>query len=223
MITHASRPRGPANCLFPLGLDDDSGAECDSCIDERYVSTLTFVGVRTCKMCLHASNELNPITAGPFKRTKNLPCWPWKKGSYKNPEKNYCRLCHYVHELGGYNSSHGTIQKCHEKLQNSDTLADEWRACLGELILLTNKGKIKIRLCGNKRINLMKSLVGLRAKTCEIVKSSGVQAKELFKAILLSKWLERNPNQDPRAQGHVAICLEFSNFAQSVGPTHGIM
>ena len=115
-------------------------------------------------------------------------------------------MCHYVHELGGFGSSHGTIDKCFKATQTSETLADEWKACLDELVDMTNHGKIKIRVRGAKRVKLQSNLTSLRSKTCEIVLSSGIKAAECFKGIVLAKWQERNPGVDPRAQGHVAMC-----------------
>ena len=147
---------------------------------------------------------MNPLTRGPFARSRDLPCWPWRKGTYRSPEGNGCRLCAYNHEIGGFKASNGKIDECFQAAKTSDSLVDEWRACLNRLNELTNSGKIRFRLKGHKRARLSEQLAELRQKTVEIVKSSGINVKEKFKAIVLTRWLDKHVGQDPRAQGHVS-------------------
>jgi hypothetical protein len=154
---------------------------------------------------LRGSNELNPFLAGPFRRTHKFPCLPWKKGSWRSPEGNVCRACAYGHVIGGFKDQHGSLDECFEKCKRSETMIDEWKATIEELITLTNKRQIKIRMRGYKKANLMKSIQDLRKKTVEVIKQSGMSVKEKFWAITLVKWMERNNQQDPKALGHVRV------------------
>ena len=104
--------------------------------------------IRTCKLCLHKSDEDNPLRSGPHMRTSDSPGWPWLYGTAQRPCGNICRLCYYVWELGGFKAVHKNITIYTQAMTQVQTLADEHLSCLRVVIEKINKGDIASRLKG---------------------------------------------------------------------------
>ena len=64
----------------------------DPTVDAEYVRKLTICCVRTCKLCAHQSNEVNPLVHGYYARNARFPTWPWRQGSYSQPQGHACAI-----------------------------------------------------------------------------------------------------------------------------------
>jgi hypothetical protein len=131
---------------FDPGSDDEWAP-----ITEEYLNTLVFVRVRPCHTCTHSSNELNPLTKGPFKRCKKFPCWPWRAGSHVKPVGFICRICEWGFAYGGFiTPTIPSLNEFHAAMIKSNTLTDEFLGVTKLVVIYVNRGRIKMRIRGQR-------------------------------------------------------------------------
>ena len=214
------RPRGPREAPCPpathhlMGDSDDGAESVISSVPEDADQTVgidaawlednvTFLKVKTCKCCLHHSNELNPVLRGPFRRSNRYPCRPWAKGTHQEPRGLVCYVCTFTFYQGGFKEQHGSIDNFLHSAKESATLADEFSQCAQEVVNRINSGRLNMRLRGSKKGRLQAALASVRKQTVDLVMEESVKVKQSFKAIRLSKWAADNPGKSATDCGHV--------------------
>lgn len=173
----------------------------DDSINEQYVKQLTIETVKYCKSCKHASNEINPLEAGSHCRSVKHPCYPWWQGSYTRPVGLTCRLCMLAFTFGAFDHEYGSIDHLVNEFKNSQTLLDEFLACVSRLVVLTNQNKMTARVRGKKRSIILKQMAEERRRTVHLVESQGLRVKSQFKGIILEQYIKDHPDENPRENG----------------------
>jgi hypothetical protein len=184
------------------GFTEEGGEH--TIIDAAWLEdNVTFLKVKTCKCCLHHSNELNPVLRGPFKRSSRYPCRPWAKGTHQEPRGLVCYVCTFTFYQGGFKEQHGSIDNFLSRAKDSATLADEFSQCAQEVIERINSGRLSMRLRGSKKGRLQAALASVRKQTVDLVMQESIKVKQSFKAIRLSKWAADNPGKSAVECGHM--------------------
>lgn len=190
-----------------IGLPPSMSSDTPFDISEigMFISCLVFLSIKTCKMCCHSSNEENPLLAGPYKASREMPCRPWFRGSCLSPKGLVCRLCEWAFYLGGFDLKYKNLDHLHEVMRSDEggSLTDEWMAVLETLIDMVNRGQIGAKLRGSKRQMVKESASEARKKAVKLFQTEGTRAKEKFRAICLQKYLKKFPGSDPVADGHI--------------------
>ena len=93
--------------------------------------------------------------------------------------------------VGSFNATYDTLDSMVAQFKSSQTLLDEFLACVTELISGINSGKITARLRGRKKNAIMCEMTTARLKTAALVEKEGIRIKTKFKAIVLEKYLPR--------------------------------
>lgn len=83
------------------------------------------------------------------------------------------------------------------------------KACSKQLIALINAGKINMRLKGNKKKQIMKSMLEERKKTAQLVMQEGIRVKSKFKAIAFDTYVKDNPDFNPAGDGALVRMLNL--------------
>ena len=94
---------------------------------------------------------MNPLTAGPTRRSTLKPTRPWLYGTVECPEGYYCRICWWAMEYGGYDLEYATLDDLVNAMKTNGQLAAEFANSVTQTIELVNSGKIKHKLRGQKR------------------------------------------------------------------------
>ena len=166
--------------------DGDDDIELDPDINNEYIEQLSIMSVKTCKVCMRLSTELNPFTRGHNCRSRKYPTWPWLYGSYSEPRGSICRVCNYAYVWGSFNSEHASIDDLVEAFKSSkegNTKADEFSKVCDVLISKVNEGKINQRLRGQKKAKILQQMISERKKVVEAVKSTGIRVRAKFTAM----------------------------------------
>ena len=104
-------------------LCDDGDFNAD--IDDDYVTGIKIYIIKSCSMCRHQSNEVNPLKKGPHCKSVKWPCHPWARGSHQQPVGNMCFLCDYVWSLGGFANEYESRDECKKAMKLSSTLTGD--------------------------------------------------------------------------------------------------
>ena len=175
--------------------------------DEDFVETEAGDGytvrLRSCMMCGHSSNEMNPC-----RENKRYPMklWPWAHyscGNLRAPRGNKCQLCMLAASTGGFLDKNEcpTMAKLAEQIKTNSTLTDEFVAAQELLIAGLNSGKILARLRGGPKTKMMAEIEIERKRVVELIKSTGQRIKTKFKVMSMARWNAKYPGKDPKACG----------------------
>jgi hypothetical protein len=182
------------------GSSDAADVAFDANIDTAFILGLTILAVKFCRLCAKRSDELNPFERGSHPRSATYPCWPWWQGTYANPRGLVCRACMLTFMVGSFSQEHASIDDFLTACKASQTLLDEFLACVAKLIALTNEGKMPSRLRGKKRSHITDMLQDERRRTVNLVKSEGMRVMSRFSGIPVEDWKKENPKGDISAQ-----------------------
>ena len=102
-------------------------------------------------------------------------------------------------------------------MKTSSTLTDEWMVVLDKVIAGKHDGTIREKVRGQVNNCLLVDMKLARKKTVELIHSEGLRVRDRFKAILLSKWADKHPdNPDPRAAGFQVKKVKLQGKIQDV-------
>ena len=160
---------------------------------------------------LPGSSELNPLLKGYHRRSAKFPTWPWAWGTTTQPKGFLCKVCVVTFEMAGFkeNPATPTSDKFVSEMKVSKTLCDEFQACAKEFIWKVNHGSIAMRVRGQKKTTVIEGFRDTRRKVVELVKTTGTNVSEKFRAVSLVKWQEKHGKRDPRDDGHVVKFIEI--------------
>ena len=165
--------------------DDDIAFDPD--IDSSYIQQLSIMSVKTCKVCMRLSTEINPFTKGSTCRSRKHPTWPWNCGTYSEPRGSVCRVCQYAFVWGNFAQEFETLDDLVESFKSNkegSTNTDEFAKVCDVLITKTNEGKINKRLRGAKKAKILQLMIAERKKVVELVRSTGMRLRARFAAML---------------------------------------
>ena len=188
MVEEKDDPRWETQSLgATTAPDGDDDIAFDPDIDNEYIQQLSVMSVKTCKVCMRLSTDINPFTRGHKCRSRKYPTWPWLYGSYSEPRGAVCRVCQHAFIWGSFAAEFATIDDLVDSFKSSKegcTHTDEFAKVCDTLIEKVNAGKITQRLRGAKKTKIMAQMLEERKKVVELVKSTGVRVRARFSAML---------------------------------------
>ena len=97
--------------------------------------------VLQCKTCRHESNEASPILEQFRINGLEGPTWPWLYGDGVLPEGRQCKICPFVHRLGGYKVP---LDQLLTQMKDNTDATVEWYGVLKATIDMVNTGKVRL-------------------------------------------------------------------------------
>ena len=180
--------------------------ELDLSIDADYVAKLPIMKRATCRFCGKQSTDLNPIIRDvKYCRSKKYPCLIWQNGDHLKPKGRFCRCCNFAFQLGGFASEYDDMTACAEAAMNKPQILLEIQACTRELIVLTNNGKVTMKVRGKKRGQIERNLKEKREAAVKAFKKTSVVADLDMATLPLAEWKEKNPGKVPEEHGKIAM------------------
>ena len=200
LVSEASEiPEDDVDAVDAYSASAGSGKGFDPHVDAEYVQKLTICCVRTCKLCVHQSNEVNPLVNGYYARNTRFPTWPWHQGSYSKPKGRVCAICNWTFVFGKFDSDFTSIDELAEAFRRpkeGQTVTDEFQACHALTVQKINAKKIPMRVRGRKKAQIQAQQQAERERTVQLIKASGMRVRSKFKAVPVATWEKNNPNSD---------------------------
>ena len=85
--------------------------------------------------------------------------------------------------LGGFDAEYAGLEELAAAMLTHATLTSEFAACVDQVVVLINLEKIKARLRGGKRADIIKLMISERSKVVETVQKEGIETETPYRAI----------------------------------------